>query len=84
MKKPTMLERVVKSFLQGAAASLAVSQVAAAVSSKNLSLLLTIGLTALGGAIAAAVSVVKNGFPVPAAKITMRPRSRWRLARRRM
>ena len=33
---------------------------------------------------AAAVSVVKNGLPVPAAKITTRPRSRWRIARRRM
>jgi hypothetical protein len=33
---------------------------------------------------AAAVSVVKYGFPVPAAKITTRPFSRWRRARRRM
>ena len=33
---------------------------------------------------AAAVSVVKNGLPVPAAKITIRPFSRWRIARRRM
>ena len=33
---------------------------------------------------APAVSVVKNGFPVPAAKITMRPFSRCRIARRRM
>ena len=33
---------------------------------------------------AAAVSVVKNGLPVPAAKITTRPFSRWRTARRRM
>ena len=33
---------------------------------------------------AAAVSVVKNGLPVPAAKITTRPFSRWRIARRRM
>ena len=33
---------------------------------------------------AAAVSVVKNGLPVPAAKITIRPFSRWRMARRRM
>src|SRR5581483_5271068 len=33
---------------------------------------------------AAAVSVVKNGLPVPAAKMTMRPFSRWRIARRRM
>ena len=33
---------------------------------------------------AAAVSEVKNGLPVPAAKITMRPFSRWRMARRRM
>ena len=33
---------------------------------------------------AAAVSVVKNGLPVPAAKITTRPFSRWRMARRRM
>jgi hypothetical protein len=33
---------------------------------------------------AAAVSVVKNGFPVPAAKITTRPFSRCRIARRRM
>ena len=32
----------------------------------------------------AAVSVVKNGLPVPAAKITRRPFSRWRIARRRM
>ena len=33
---------------------------------------------------AAAVSVVKNGFPVPEAKITIRPFSRWRIARRLM
>ena len=33
---------------------------------------------------AAAVSVVKNGLPVPAAKITTRPFSRCRIARRRM
>jgi hypothetical protein len=33
---------------------------------------------------AAAVSVVKNGLPVPAAKITTRPFSRWRIALRRM
>ena len=33
---------------------------------------------------AAAVSVVKNGFPVPAANRTMRPFSRCRSARRRM
>ena len=33
---------------------------------------------------AAAVSVVKNGLPVPAAKITTRPFSRWRMARLRM
>ena len=33
---------------------------------------------------AAPVSVVKKGFPVPAAKITIRPFSRWRIARRRM
>ena len=33
---------------------------------------------------AAAVSEVKNGLPVPAAKITIRPFSRWRIARRRM
>ena len=33
---------------------------------------------------AAAVSVVKYGLPVPAAKITTRPFSRWRIARRRM
>ena len=33
---------------------------------------------------AAAVSVVKNGLPVPAAKMTIRPFSRWRIARRRM
>ena len=33
---------------------------------------------------AAAVSVVKNGLPVPAPKITTRPFSRWRIARRRM
>ena len=32
----------------------------------------------------AAVSVVKYGFPVPAAKITTLPFSRWRTARRRM
>ncbi len=30
------------------------------------------------------MSVVKNGLPVPAAKITTRPFSRWRIARRRM
>jgi hypothetical protein len=30
------------------------------------------------------VSEVKNGLPVPAAKITTRPFSRWRMARRRM
>src|SRR4029079_19249346 len=33
---------------------------------------------------AAALSVVKNGLPVPSAKITTRPFSRWRIARRRM
>ena len=33
---------------------------------------------------AAAVSVVKNGLPVPAAKMTTRPFSRWRIALRRM
>ena len=33
---------------------------------------------------AAAVSVVKYGLPVPAAKTTTRPFSRWRTARRRM
>jgi hypothetical protein len=33
---------------------------------------------------AAAVSVVKNGLPVPAAKITTLPFSIWRAARRRM
>ena len=33
---------------------------------------------------AAAVSVVKNGLPVPAAKMTIRPFSRCRMARRRM
>src|SRR5215469_5683201 len=33
---------------------------------------------------AAAVSVEKYGFPVPAAKMTTRPFSRWRMARRRM
>ena len=33
---------------------------------------------------AAAVSVVKYGLPVPAAKMTTRPFSRWRIARRRM
>jgi hypothetical protein len=33
---------------------------------------------------AAVVSVVKYGFPVPAAKITTRPFSRCRVARRRM
>jgi hypothetical protein len=33
---------------------------------------------------AAAVSVVKNGFPVPPAKMTTRPFSMWRMARRRM
>ena len=33
---------------------------------------------------AAVVSVVKNGLPVPPAKITTRPFSRWRMARRRM
>ena len=33
---------------------------------------------------AAAVSELKYGLPVPAAKITMRPFSRWRIARRRM
>ena len=33
---------------------------------------------------AAAVSVVKNGLPVPPAKMTTRPFSRWRIARRRM
>jgi hypothetical protein len=33
---------------------------------------------------AAAVSVVKKGLPVPAAKITTRPFSMWRIARRRM
>ena len=32
----------------------------------------------------AAVSVVKYGLPVPAAKMTTRPFSRWRMARRRM
>ena len=32
----------------------------------------------------AAVSVVKNGLPVPAAKTVTRPFSRWRMARRRM
>ena len=31
---------------------------------------------------AAAVSVVKNGLPVPAPKMTTRPCSRWRIARR--
>ena len=30
------------------------------------------------------MSEVKNGLPVPAAKITIRPFSRWRIARRRM
>ena len=30
------------------------------------------------------MSVVKNGLPVPAAKITARFFSRWRIARRRM
>ncbi len=30
------------------------------------------------------MSVVKNGLPVPAAKITTRSFSRWRIARRRM
>ena len=30
------------------------------------------------------MSVVKNGLPVPAAKMTMRFFSRWRIARRRM
>jgi hypothetical protein len=33
---------------------------------------------------AAAESVVKNGLPVPAAKITTRFFSRWRIARRRI
>ncbi len=33
---------------------------------------------------AAAVSVVKKGLPVPAAKITTRPFSMWRMARRRI
>ena len=33
---------------------------------------------------AAAESVVKNGLPVPAAQMTMRFFSRWRMARRRM
>src|SRR5437867_1934535 len=33
---------------------------------------------------APAVSVVKNGLPVPAAKMTTRRFSRWRMARRRM
>jgi hypothetical protein len=33
---------------------------------------------------AAALSVVKKGLPVPAAKITTRPFSRWRVARRTM
>lgn len=33
---------------------------------------------------AAAVSVVKNGFPVPAPKMTTRPFSKWRMALRRM
>src|SRR2546430_692291 len=33
---------------------------------------------------AAAVSVVKYGLPVPAARMTTRPFSRWRSARRRM
>jgi hypothetical protein len=33
---------------------------------------------------AAPESVVKNGLPTPAAKITIRPFSRWRSARRRM
>ena len=33
---------------------------------------------------AAAVSVVKKGLPVPAPKMTTRPCSRWRMARRRM
>ena len=33
---------------------------------------------------AAVVSVVKNGLPVPPAKITTRPFSRCRIARRRM
>ena len=33
---------------------------------------------------AAPESVVKKGLPVPAAKIAMRPFSRWRMARRRM
>ena len=33
---------------------------------------------------AAVVSVVKNGLPVPPAKMTTRPFSRWRMARRRM
>ena len=32
----------------------------------------------------AALSVVKNGFPVPAPKMTTRPFSRWRMARRRI
>lgn len=30
------------------------------------------------------MSVVKKGFPVPAPKMTTRPFSRWRMARRRM
>ena len=30
------------------------------------------------------MSVVKNGLPVPAAKITILPFSKWRIARRRM
>ena len=38
----------------------------------------------LDGAQAAVVSVVKYGLPVPAAKMTTRPFSRWRIARRRM
>ena len=38
----------------------------------------------LGGAQRGGVSVVKNGSPVPPAKITTRPFSRWRIARRRM
>jgi hypothetical protein len=33
---------------------------------------------------AAVVSVVKKGLPVPAAKITTRPFSRWRIALSRM
>jgi hypothetical protein len=33
---------------------------------------------------AAAESVVKNGLPVPAAQMTTRPFSRWRMTRRRM